>query len=142
LNHRCTTWHYGDSFFSQKLPARIPYWCLCCFFRRGCRNVLFVPRKIPSRPIACFPHISQFIVIHNSPLRRLNLPGPRLSKYSGLRINVQDVAGYRHREMYESHLKYGPVVQLGPEELSFVGLFQLRDSIQWSTHADNRILLR
>lgn len=40
---------------------------------------------------------------------------------------LQDLAGYRHALIHEAHKKYGPVVQIGPEEMSFSSIGAIRD---------------
>ncbi|KAF2667575.1 cytochrome P450 [Microthyrium microscopicum] len=71
--------------------------------------------------------VRPIITIVTSPLRGMNIPGPKWAKYTGLPYSLRDLAGYRHREEYELHKKYGPVVQVGPDELSFMTNNAIRD---------------
>ncbi|KLJ09232.1 hypothetical protein EMPG_15340 [Blastomyces silverae] len=52
-----------------------------------------------------------------SPFRKV--PGPLLAKLTGAWMLCVDLAGRRVLKIHELHAKYGPVVQLGPNELSF-----------------------
>ncbi|PGH00530.1 hypothetical protein GX51_05745 [Blastomyces parvus] len=52
-----------------------------------------------------------------SPFRKV--PGPLLAKITGAWLLCVDLAGRRTLKVHELHAKYGPVVQLGPNELSF-----------------------
>ena len=54
------------------------------------------------------------------------MPGPLLAKLTSNWILFVDLAGNRAMTIHALHEKYGPVVQLGPNELSFCGI----DSIE------------
>lgn len=48
-----------------------------------------------------------------------HLPGPRIARWTGLWIQILDLAGYRSLVIHDLHAKFGPVVRIGPTELSF-----------------------
>jgi cytochrome P450 len=52
-----------------------------------------------------------------SPLR--SVPGPLLAKLSPIWIVLIDAAGDRTQTIHKLHQKYGPVVRIGPREVSF-----------------------
>lgn len=56
------------------------------------------------------------LVLH--PLRQY--PGPILCAVSSLPRTWQAISGNEHMFLYELHMKYGPAVRLGPNELSFI----------------------
>ena len=51
------------------------------------------------------------------PLR--SFPGPPLAKVSKLWSRIGNRTGRKSDRIHEAHLKYGPVVRIGPNELSF-----------------------
>lgn len=51
------------------------------------------------------------------PLR--SFPGPPLAKVSRLWSRIGNRTGRKSDRIHEAHLKYGPVVRIGPNELSF-----------------------
>lgn len=51
------------------------------------------------------------------PLR--DFPGPKLAKVSKLWARLGNFYGQKSHKIHEAHLKYGPVVRVGPNELSF-----------------------
>ncbi|KAF4994608.1 hypothetical protein FDECE_13065, partial [Fusarium decemcellulare] len=59
-----------------------------------------------------------------SPLRRL--PGPKLFALTRWRLAFEDWKGTRTRTINQLHLKYGPAVRIGPNEVSFNSLSALR----------------
>jgi len=67
------------------------------------------------------------VAFYWSPLRSLDLPGPWWSKFTKIPITLKELAGYLHAETHALHLKYGPVVQLGPDEISFMTPGAIRD---------------
>lgn len=56
--------------------------------------------------------------IYKSPLRQI--PGPRCSIFTEIWLIIQEFAGNRRLYIHELHKKYGPVVRLGPNEVSFI----------------------
>ncbi|KAJ5691997.1 hypothetical protein N7462_001420 [Penicillium macrosclerotiorum] len=59
-----------------------------------------------------------------SPLRRV--PGPTSFALTGARLSFEDYRGTRTRKIFSLHQKYGPVVRVGPNEISFNSLSSLR----------------
>nr|UYD62321.1 cytochrome P450 [Leptographium qinlingense (nom. inval.)] len=59
-----------------------------------------------------------------SPLARI--PGPRLFALSKWRLALQDWRGTRTLCIRDLHARYGPVVRIGPREVSFASLSALR----------------
>lgn len=59
-----------------------------------------------------------------SPLARI--PGPKLFSLTGLRLVREDFQGTRTRTIHRLHQEYGPVVRVGPSEVSFNSLTALR----------------
>lgn len=59
-----------------------------------------------------------------SPLARI--PGPKLYALTKLRLAYDDYRGSRTRVIHRLHLKYGPVIRIGPSEVSFNSLSALR----------------
>lgn len=65
-------------------------------------------------------HLTNLQIASNlflSPLRRV--PGPFIAKVSGKWLVFKDLAGDRTSTIHRLHQKYGPVVRIGPQELSF-----------------------
>jgi len=58
------------------------------------------------------------------PLRRV--PGPVFYRLSKWRLAVDDFRAFRTRTIHALHIKYGPVVRIGPSEISFASLSALR----------------
>jgi hypothetical protein len=52
-----------------------------------------------------------------SPLRRI--PGPFVAGFTEYWLVVADLAGKRTETIHQLHRKYGPVVRVGPKEVSF-----------------------
>ncbi|OQO05753.1 hypothetical protein B0A48_09847 [Cryoendolithus antarcticus] len=52
-----------------------------------------------------------------SPLR--NIPGPFLASITGYWLVFVDLAGFRTTVIHKLHLRYGPTVRIGPQEVSF-----------------------
>ncbi|KAI0024972.1 cytochrome P450 3A13 [Xylariomycetidae sp. FL0641] len=53
----------------------------------------------------------------SSPLRRL--PGPRVSLFTSCLLKYHEFRAHRTRYVHSLHLKYGPVVRIAPNEVSF-----------------------
>jgi hypothetical protein len=60
-----------------------------------------------------------------SPLRRI--PGPRHSILTPVYLMLQEFSSNRRMYIYRTHQDYGPVVRLGPNEVSFTSLEALRE---------------
>ncbi|CZR58774.1 related to pisatin demethylase / cytochrome P450 monooxygenase [Phialocephala subalpina] len=60
--------------------------------------------------------IIYYLSLH--PLHKI--PGPFLAQFSGIWKNVRYFRSTWHRDILELHDKYGPVVRIGPNEVSFV----------------------
>ncbi|OCK78132.1 putative P450 monooxygenase [Lepidopterella palustris CBS 459.81] len=54
------------------------------------------------------------------------IPGPRTFAFSRWRLALEDWKGTRTRKIYQLHQKYGPVVRIGPNEVSFNSPLALR----------------
>jgi hypothetical protein len=52
-----------------------------------------------------------------SPLSEV--PGPKYTLFSGIYLMIQEFAGKRREYIHELHKRYGSVVRLGPNEVSF-----------------------
>lgn len=64
---------------------------------------------------------SQLQAVYNyisSPVPR-GIPGPWLAKFTTKWITFVDTSGYRSATLDKLHKRYGPVVQVAPNELSF-----------------------
>ncbi|KAF4448607.1 hypothetical protein F53441_8026 [Fusarium austroafricanum] len=59
-----------------------------------------------------------------SPLR--HVPGPKSFAFTKWRLAYEDWKGTRTRTIFQLHQKYGPVVRIGPNEVSFNSLSALR----------------
>lgn len=59
-----------------------------------------------------------------NPLR--SVPGPFWAKFSNLWLVYHTRQGRMHRKMIELHGKYGPLVRLGPHEISTADIDSLR----------------
>lgn len=57
-----------------------------------------------------------YVVFH--PLQKI--PGPFLARFSGLWRNIRYFRGTWHDDVLKLHEKYGPVVRIAPNEVSFV----------------------
>ncbi|KAH9922031.1 cytochrome P450 [Amylocystis lapponica] len=58
-----------------------------------------------------------FYRLVRSPLAKL--PGPRISALTGLCLMYYEFTRRRRRWIHELHLKYGPIVRVAPDEVSF-----------------------
>ena len=58
------------------------------------------------------------------PLRPI--PGPKNYRISRWRLAIDDFRACRTRTIHSLHIKYGPVVRVGPSEISFASLSALR----------------
>ena len=59
------------------------------------------------------------------PLR--NIPGPPLARVSRLWARVGNFHGCKSERVHDAHRKYGPVVRVGPNEISFADPAAVRD---------------
>ncbi|KAJ5535459.1 hypothetical protein N7527_001713 [Penicillium freii] len=59
-----------------------------------------------------------------SPLSRV--PGPKTFALTKWRLAYEDWKGARTRTIHQLHQRYGPVVRIGPDEVSFNSLAALR----------------
>lgn len=55
------------------------------------------------------------------------VPGPWYTKVTSLWIKFQEFRGNRRLAVHRLHQKYGPVVRLAPNEVSFTGLDAVRE---------------
>jgi hypothetical protein len=55
------------------------------------------------------------------------IPGPWISKFTSLYFKFQEFKGNRRLFIHELHQRYGPVVCLAPNELSFVSLEAMKE---------------
>lgn len=80
------------------------------------------------------------------PLR--NLPGPPLARISRLWSRIGNFHGRKSERIHEAHVKYGPVVRVGPNEISFADpaavqeIYTSNDFTKEETFYVGRILLR
>lgn len=58
------------------------------------------------------------------------LPGPWYSKLSDLILMYKEFAGQRRTYIQTLHEKYGPIVRLGPNEVSFTSVEAVREIYQ------------
>ncbi|KAK5079679.1 hypothetical protein LTR24_009066 [Lithohypha guttulata] len=70
------------------------------------------------------------------PLARF--PGPFLSRISSISIPLQAASGDRHLRQLQEHRKYGPIVRIGPNSLSFSSPTALR-TIYQSSRLQNQL---
>ncbi|KAI0389830.1 cytochrome P450 3A13 [Xylariaceae sp. FL0594] len=61
----------------------------------------------------------------SSPLQKL--PGPRLSLFTSLVLKFHEFRALRTRYVHNLHLKYGPVVRIAPNEVSFASLGGIKE---------------
>src|SRR5208282_4172798 len=54
------------------------------------------------------------------------IPGPKLYRFSKWRLAIDDFCACRTRTIHLLHAEYGPVVRVGPSEVSFASLSVLR----------------
>ncbi|KAH7372075.1 putative P450 monooxygenase [Cadophora sp. MPI-SDFR-AT-0126] len=66
-----------------------------------------------------------FRVVSNF-LRLRHIPGPKSYASSKWRLAYDDWRGIRTRSIYQLHQKYGPVVRIGPNEISFNSITALK----------------
>jgi len=59
------------------------------------------------------------------PLRKI--PGPSLARCTRLWARIGNFHGRKSERVHDAHLKYGPVVRVGPNELSFADPAAVRD---------------
>ncbi|KAE9370408.1 putative cytochrome P450 [Stipitochalara longipes BDJ] len=60
-----------------------------------------------------------------SPLSKL--PGPKHSLFSEIYLIIQEFTGKRREYIHELHKRYGPVVRLGPNEVSFTSVEAMKE---------------
>lgn len=68
------------------------------------------------------------ICVYNAffhPLQKV--PGPRLARVSKLWSRIGNFYGCKSERIHEAHIRYGPVVRVGPNELSFANFEAVRD---------------
>jgi hypothetical protein len=56
-----------------------------------------------------------------------HIPGPLFAKFSGIWLILLDNSGNRTKTIHQLHQKYGPVIRIGPNELSFSTREALKD---------------
>ncbi|KAL3423886.1 cytochrome P450 [Phlyctema vagabunda] len=67
-------------------------------------------------------------ILHNLIFSSLKIiPGPLLFRAAGLPLLLAGLTGNRTSTIHKIHLKYGPVVRIGPNELSFSGINHVND---------------
>ena len=55
------------------------------------------------------------------------VPGPAYSKFTEIWLMIQEFSGNRRLYIHELHQRYGPVVRLGPNEVSFTSLGAVKE---------------
>jgi hypothetical protein len=55
------------------------------------------------------------------------IPGPQYSRFTELWLMIQELTGNRRLYIHELHKKHGPVVRLGPNELSFTSVESVKE---------------
>jgi hypothetical protein len=55
------------------------------------------------------------------------IPGPKYSRFTEIWLIIQEFTGYRRLYIHHLHQKYGPVVRLGPNEVSFTSLEAIKE---------------
>jgi hypothetical protein len=66
-----------------------------------------------------------FIRALRSPVSKI--PGPGYSKFTELWLMIQEFTGNRRLYIHQLHRRYGPVVRLGPNEVSFTSLEAVKE---------------
>jgi hypothetical protein len=66
-----------------------------------------------------------FIAVKNY-LKITGVPGPKIYAISKWRLAYDDWSGMRTRKIHQLHQKYGPVVRIGPKEISFNSIEALK----------------
>ncbi|OAL22960.1 hypothetical protein AYO22_06868 [Fonsecaea multimorphosa] len=56
-----------------------------------------------------------------------HVPGPRIARWTSLWLQFLDFSGYRSLVIHDLHARYGPVVRIAPNELSFSSKRALRE---------------
>lgn len=75
----------------------------------------------------CIVALSYTTIIHPLFLSKIGrIPGPKLYAITKWRLAFEDWKGSRSRTILKLHLQYGPVVRIGPDEVSFNSLSALR----------------
>jgi hypothetical protein len=71
--------------------------------------------------------VSGYIIVCGivSPLS--TIPGPWYTRFTSLWIKYQEFTANRRESIHHLHKVYGPVVRLGPNELSFTSLDAIRE---------------
>ncbi|KAH8648326.1 putative benzoate 4-monooxygenase cytochrome P450 [Tricladium varicosporioides] len=70
--------------------------------------------------------IGIFCSILLSLFRALRIPGPKFYALTGWGLAYEDWKGTRTRTIHQLHQRYGPVVRVGPNEISFNSLLALK----------------
>lgn len=55
------------------------------------------------------------------------VPGPWYTKFTSLWIKYQEFTANRRESIHKLHTIYGPVVRLGPDEISFTSLDAIKE---------------
>lgn len=99
-----------------------------------------VPSSSPASAVSAPPspriHLSVFAALLvlffvfvvpavRSPLRRI--PGPRLARFTSAVLRWNEFQGRRTLYVHELHKRYGPVVRLAPNEVSFASAAAVKD---------------
>ncbi|PWY89842.1 cytochrome P450 [Aspergillus heteromorphus CBS 117.55] len=75
--------------------------------------------------LTCYILATAFYNIFLHPLR--TIPGPPLAKVSHLWSRIGNRNGRKSERIHQAHLRYGPVLRIGPNELSFAEPAAVRD---------------
>jgi hypothetical protein len=74
------------------------------------------------------PLVWLYVRVHSalfSPL--LKVPGPNFTLITNVLLMLQEFMGNRREYIHHLHKKYGPVVRLGPNEVSFTSAEALKE---------------
>lgn len=68
-----------------------------------------------------------YLVARGIVSRISKVPGPWYTRYTSLWIKYQEFTANRRESIHALHEKYGPVVRLGPNEVSFTSLDAIKE---------------
>ncbi|EFX05326.1 benzoate 4-monooxygenase cytochrome p450 [Grosmannia clavigera kw1407] len=80
-------------------------------------------------PVLLVAILGTFIVFFWGRLRSAvaSIPGPTLTLFSSLPLRYQEFRGNRTRYIHDLHLKYGSVVRIAPNEITFASLEAMKE---------------
>lgn len=71
-----------------------------------------------------------YTIAHIVRIHQTKVPGPWYTKLTSLALKYHEFSRHRRLWIHDLHLKYGPVVRLAPNEVSFANLEGMKEIYQ------------